>query len=171
MWWCSHHDPDGAMVILLLLGLTQWNTKSPTGQPPSVPIYTNDWHWCHIPVLLQYFRSCPYVRHDLYLPSTPASLQIRVSPPVFPQSLRCLHLSSHNRSDILIFPYLIFSVSSGCMQKIDCWVSPPVFPQSLRSCPCTYVMMFLTLPFFSLPPLRQECFLPLVSLDLEFARL
>ena len=24
---------------------------------------------------LQYYRSCPYIRHDLYLPSIPASLQ------------------------------------------------------------------------------------------------
>jgi hypothetical protein len=28
MWWYSHHDPDGTMVILLPVWLTRWCTKS-----------------------------------------------------------------------------------------------------------------------------------------------
>jgi len=31
MWWCSHHDPTGALVILLPLWLMRWSTKSSTG--------------------------------------------------------------------------------------------------------------------------------------------
>ena len=80
---------------------------------------------------LQYYRSCPYIRHDLYLPFIPASLQTlgRVecavasapAPPdlrtispliltLFSQCLldackkltpECLRLSSHNRSDFV----------------------------------------------------------------------
>ena len=37
--------------------------------------FTNDRHWDHIPILLQYCGSCPRVRHDPYLPSISASLQ------------------------------------------------------------------------------------------------
>ena len=37
--------------------------------------FTNDRHWDHIPILLQYCGSCPCVRHDPYLPSISASLQ------------------------------------------------------------------------------------------------
>jgi hypothetical protein len=37
--------------------------------------FTNDRHWDHIPILLQYCESCPCVRHDPYLPSISASLQ------------------------------------------------------------------------------------------------
>jgi hypothetical protein len=42
---------------------------------PSVGHFTNDRHWDHIPILLQYCESCPCVRHDPYLPSISASLQ------------------------------------------------------------------------------------------------
>jgi hypothetical protein len=37
--------------------------------------FTNDRHWDHIPILLQYCGSCPRVHHDPYLPSISASLQ------------------------------------------------------------------------------------------------
>ena len=43
--------PYGTMMILLPLWLTWWCAEHFTVQPPSVPIYTNDIHWCHIPWL------------------------------------------------------------------------------------------------------------------------
>ena len=41
-----------------------------TFPPFSVPIYTNDRHWCLLPSYLQCCGSCPFLRHDPYLPST-----------------------------------------------------------------------------------------------------
>jgi len=68
----SHHDLAGALVTSLLLGRPWWSTTSPTCLPLSVFTITSDQHQCSIP---PYCRSCPCDRHDLYLPSIPASLQ------------------------------------------------------------------------------------------------
>ena len=68
----SHQDPTGALVIHLLLGRTRWSIRTPTVNPSQctfVQMTDTD------VAFLLYYRSCPYDRHDLYLPSLPASLQ------------------------------------------------------------------------------------------------
>ena len=82
---------------------------------------------------LQYYRSCPYIRHDLYLPFIPASLQTlgrvecAVASAPAPPGLRT--------SNPLILT-LIFSVPSGRLQKIgpECFL--PSSQRLFDLCPC-----------------------------------
>jgi len=71
----SHHDLTGTLVTSLLLRRTWWSTKSPTVYPSQCPfssfVQMTDTDVAFPP----YCRSCSCDRHDLYLPSIPASLQ------------------------------------------------------------------------------------------------
>ena len=68
----SHHDLACALVIPLLLGRPWWSTTSPTCLPLSMQLLQMTTTDVAFP---PYCRSCPCDRHDLYLPSIPASLQ------------------------------------------------------------------------------------------------
>jgi hypothetical protein len=48
MWWCYHHDPNGALVILFPFQVTQKGIETLPVNHPQCP-FTNDLHWCHIP--------------------------------------------------------------------------------------------------------------------------
>ena len=87
---------------------------------------------------LQYYRSCPYIRHDLYLPFIPASLQTlgrvecAVASAPAPPGLRT--------SNPLILT-LIFSVPSGRLQKIgpECFL--PSSQRLFDLCPCAPILV------------------------------
>ena len=113
---------------------------------------------------LQYYRSCPYIRHDLYLPFIPASLQTlgrvecAVASAPAPPDLRTVNP---------LILTLIFSVPSGRLQKIG----PEFFlPSSHLRFDLLFVRTHLDpflLSFFPLPLFGQEFFLPLVFPQLE----
>jgi len=100
------------------------------GQPPPVSIYTNDLHWCHIPISLQYCGSCPCKRHNPYLPSISASLQTlgrakRATIPVIaPLDSRIITSQF----------YLKLSQRPLEVQNFDSERFSPIFPSSLGSC-------------------------------------
>jgi len=100
------------------------------GQPPPVSIYTNDLHWCHIPISLQYCGSCPCKRHNPYLPSISASLQTlgrakRATIPVItPLDSRIITSQF----------YLKLSQRPLEIQNLDSERFSPIFPSSLGSC-------------------------------------
>ena len=76
--------------------------------------FTNDRHWGHIPILLQYCGSCPRVRHDPYLPSISVSLQT-------PGRVELATILAIPLLSRIVSPrfYLILSASSGMFKKFD----------------------------------------------------
>ena len=120
---------------------------------------------------LQYYRSCPYIRHDLYvtlyLPFIPASLQTL-------GRVECAVASAPAPPDLRTVNPLILTLFSQCLldayKKLALSTSSRLPTVASILSVHTHLDLFL-LSFFSLPPLGQECFLPLVSPSLEFASL
>ena len=114
--------------------------------------FTNDRHWGHIPILLQYCGSCPCVRHGPYLPSISVSLQT-------PGRVEL--------ATILAIPLLFqgssplsFTLSSQRpleVQKTRLCVLPPVLPPPLGSCPDTKAKTLASPPSSSCYLLFRAC--------------
>ena len=117
---------------------------------------------------LQYYRSCPYIRHDLYLPFIPASLQTL-------GRVECAVASAPAPSDLrTINPLiltLIFSVPSGHLQKIDpeCFL-PSSHRRRFDLCPCAPILILSSCPSSRCPHLGKSFSSLSFSPSLKFAR-
>jgi hypothetical protein len=115
---------------------------------------------------LLYYRPCPYDRHDLYLPSIPASLQTlgrfecAVASAPAPHGLRII-------SPLTLT--LVFSESPGRLEKIG----PEFFLPSVHRrfclcfCPCAPTLVSSSSPCSRCLSPGHELFLPLVFSPLE----
>jgi hypothetical protein len=117
---------------------------------------------------LQYYRSCLYIRHDLYLPFIPASLQTL-------GRVECVVACAPAPPDLRTVNPLILTLFSQCLldayKKLALSTSSRLPTIASILSVHTHLDLSFLLSFFSLPPLGQECFLPLVSPSLEFASL
>jgi hypothetical protein len=111
-WWLFLPlDTRGRVVFLCRVTFLQMTDTGITFPScyPSVGHFTNDRHWDHMPILLQYCESCPCVRHDPYLPSISASLQTpgraelaTVDDSNYPPSVSRIVFSHDDRSFIVL---------------------------------------------------------------------
>ena len=114
-----------------------------------------------------YYRSCPYILHDLYLPSIPASFQTlgRVA---------CAVASALAPPGLRIISPLTLTLLSQCFLDACKKIGPEFFlssicPPSLRSLSLhTFLSPFL-LSFFPLPPLGKKFSSLSLSPRLKFA--
>jgi hypothetical protein len=110
------------LMIVLLLFLQKQNrlvdVKEYKNSYPLTTLsahFTNNLHLCHIPIFLQYCSSYPYVCHDPYLPSIPASLQTL-------GRVECVVAGAPaplDRGSSVLFSLPYFLSVFWCMQKID----------------------------------------------------
>jgi hypothetical protein len=120
---------------------------------------------------LQYYGSCPYIRHDLYLPSIPASLQTlgrvecAVAGAPAPPGLRTISpLTLTLISQCLLDAYKNLALSSSShlptVASVFVLAHPPwPFPPLLLPVASTLAKVFLPLIF---PPLEVCLFLSFV---------
>ena len=116
---------------------------------------------------LQYYRSCPYIRHDLYLPFIPASLQTlgrvecAVASAPAPPDLRTI-------SPLILT--LIFSVPSGRLQKIGPEYVLPSSHRRFDLCSCAPILILSSSPSSRCPYLGKSFSSLSFSPSLKFAR-
>ena len=102
---------------------------------------------------LLYYRPCPYDRHDLYLSSIPASLQIlgrfecAVASATAPHGLRII-------SPLTLT--LVFSEPSGCLQKIGPEFFLPSVHRRFGLCPCAPTLVSSSSPSSRCLPLGMS---------------